>query len=101
MFPDFSGSITAATALIIVLGLVWLGARMLRLGGLAPRTSAERVLVLRDVLALDARRRLHLVRCDGKDVLLLIGGAQDLVVGWLEPGPPGGSVEPPAAGAGR
>lgn len=31
-------------------------------------------------LALDARRRLVLVRCDGRDHLLLLGATQDLVV---------------------
>jgi flagellar protein FliO/FliZ len=35
------------------------------------------------VLALDSGRRLHLVRCEGRDVLLLTGGPQDVVVGWL------------------
>lgn len=28
-------------------------------------------------------RRLVLVRCDGREALLLTGGAQDVVVGWL------------------
>jgi flagellar protein FliO/FliZ len=39
---------------------------------------------VQDVLALDARRRLHLIRCDKRRVLLLTGGAEDIVVGWLE-----------------
>ena len=34
-------------------------------------------------VALDTRRRLVLVRCDEKSLLLLTGGAQDQVVGWL------------------
>jgi flagellar protein FliO/FliZ len=42
-------------------------------------------LALEQVLALDARRRLVLVRCGGRRVLLLTGGAQDLLLGWLEP----------------
>ena len=42
-------------------------------------------LALEQVLALDARRRLCVVRCDQRRVLLLIGGAQDVVVGWLDP----------------
>jgi flagellar protein FliO/FliZ len=37
------------------------------------------------VLALDARRRLHLVKCGQRRVLLLTGGAQDIVVGWVDP----------------
>ena len=42
------------------------------------------MLPVQDVLALDPRRRLHLVRCDERRVLLLTGGAQDVVVGWLD-----------------
>jgi len=42
-------------------------------------------LVMADVLPLDARRKLLLVRADDRHVLLLIGGAQDVVVGWLPP----------------
>jgi flagellar protein FliO/FliZ len=34
-------------------------------------------------IMLDARRRLWLVRCDGRRVLLLTGGPADLVIGWL------------------
>ena len=98
MYPNIAASVTAAVALAVVLGLVWLGARVLRQGGWATHAAGARVLVLRDVLALDARRRLHVVRCDGRDVLLLTGGPQDLVVGWLEHGAPDG-LPPRAAGA--
>ena len=37
------------------------------------------------VLALDGRRRLHRVACNGREVLLLTGGGTDVVVGWLPP----------------
>ena len=62
-----SSILSAIAALVAVLGLVWLAGRMARFGGLA-------------------RRRLHLVRCEDRRVLVLTGGAQDLVIGWLEPG---------------
>ena len=42
-------------------------------------------LAMADVLPLDARRKLLLVRADDRLVLLLVGGAQDVVVGWLPP----------------
>lgn len=38
---------------------------------------------LQRVLALDARRRLSLVQVGERRVLLLTGGGQDQVVGWL------------------
>ncbi len=41
-------------------------------------------LAIEQVLALDGRRRLCIVRCEQRRVLLLVGGNQDLVVGWLD-----------------
>lgn len=80
--------LTGLAALGMVLGLIWAGARLARLSGFAPPATRTRLLMLRDTLALDSRRRLLLVRCAGQDVLLLTGGGQDVVVGWL-PAPPG------------
>lgn len=70
----------AAAALAGVTGLI------LCLGWLAPRTRVarprDRTLVVKDTVALDARRRLHLVDCGTRQVLLLTGGERDVVVGW-------------------
>ena len=74
----------AEAALAAVLGIVVLagrGARMLRLA----QPSAGRRLVLREALALDRTRRLQLVSCDGRELLLLVGGSSEQVVGWLPP----------------
>jgi len=74
----------AIGALLGVLGLIVLlarGARRLGLGGVGPRPG--RRLAMQEVLPIDARRRLLLVRCDGREVLLLTGGGQDLALGWL------------------
>ena len=99
MFPGFSSILTAAAALAAVLGFILLAARFVRPGLLARQGLLARPgllarqgllaglgngpLAVRDVLALDAGRRLHLVRCEGRDFLLLTGGAQDVFVGWL------------------
>lgn len=83
MFLGVNTLLTAVAALAGVLTLVWLGARAARLTGLAPRPTGTRILTLRDAIALDSRRRLLVVRCGARDVVLLTGGAQDLVVGWL------------------
>jgi flagellar biosynthetic protein FliP len=82
----FSSPLSASlAALAAVLALIWLGRRMaprlLRLSGVPPGGDG---LALEQSLALDARRRLHLVRCAGRRVLLLTGGTQDVVVGWME-----------------
>lgn len=84
-----SSILSAVAALLAVLALIWLAGRMARFGGLARRPATGGLLVVQDVLVLDARRRLHLIKCEERRVLLLTGGAQDVVVGWLEPsGPP-------------
>ncbi len=56
----------------------WLSAALGRM-----RTGAG-ALALEQVLPLDGRRRLCIVRCERRRVLLLVGGAQDVVVGWLD-----------------
>jgi len=67
-----------------VLGLIWLAGRVARFGGMARRPAGGGALAVQDVLALDTRRRLHLIKCNERHVLLLTGGAQDIVVGWLD-----------------
>ena len=81
--------LTAMAALAGVLALIWVAGRAARLAGLARRPSASgRLLSVQDVIALDARRRLHLVRCADRQVVLLTGAGQDLVVGWIDPAGP-------------
>lgn len=84
MFFAATSIFSAIAALAVVLGLIWLTGRMARIGGFARRPINGGSLAVEDVLALDTRRRLHLVKCDGRRVLLLTGGAQDVVVGWID-----------------
>lgn len=87
---DIVPVLTAAAALPVVLGLIWLAGRLARVSGIGLRRSPGakgRALALEESLALDQRRRLLLVRCEAGRVLLLTGGT-DLVVGWLPPDPP-------------
>ena len=76
--------LTAFAALVAVLGLIWLAGRVARFGSVARRPAGGGALAVQDVLALDTRRRLHLIKCNERHVLLLTGGAQDVVVGWLD-----------------
>jgi flagellar protein FliO/FliZ len=80
---DLATLLTTAVALAAVLGLIVLAGRIARLGGFASHAPPAGPLIVTQALALDTRRRLHLVRCGDHQVLLLTGGAQDLVVGWL------------------
>jgi flagellar protein FliO/FliZ len=78
----------AVLSLGAVLALIYAAGRIARAGLLTPRLAAGGGrLSLVQVLALDPRRRLNLVRCDGRHVLVLTGGTQDIVVGWLDEPP--------------
>lgn len=73
----------ALLALGAVVLLAFLALRALRasLGAAGPR--GQRRMAVQESLALDPKRRLVLVRCDGRDLLLLTGGAGDVSLGWL------------------
>jgi len=87
---DAPSLLTTALVLIGVVGLLLLAGRLLRPAGFQPIQAGDRLLVARETLALDQRRRLHRVRCGRQDLLLLTGGPNDVVIGWVPPetGPP-------------
>jgi flagellar protein FliO/FliZ len=89
MFVNAASILTAIAALAAVLALIWLAGRLARFGGMAQRPATGRSLAVQDVLALDPRHRLYLVKCEQHRVLLLVGGAENTVVGWLERDEPG------------
>jgi flagellar protein FliO/FliZ len=72
----------AGLALAGIVALLLLLARGARAAGLAPRMAGQRMRV-EETLALDARRRLLLVRVDGERLLLLTGGSADQNLGWV------------------
>lgn len=70
-------------ALAGVIALIAAAARFLQSGGWRMQPRAGRILVVRESIALDPRRRLHLVQCGQRQVVLLTGGGQDVVIGWM------------------
>jgi flagellar protein FliO/FliZ len=83
MLSSLSPVLTALAAMAAVLSLIWLAQRAARWSGIARRPSGTQLLALEDALALDSRRRLLVVRCGDRRCVLMTGGTQDLVVGWL------------------
>lgn len=73
----------AVASLVLVLGLLlgvlWV-LRRFGFGGMVARPGTQRRLSVVEVMSVDNRRRLILVRRDGAEHLLLVGGPQDLVV---------------------
>ena len=81
-----SDLLSATGALVLVVGLIVLlryGTRFV--AARRPRAGAT-PLWLAGQLGLDNRRRLHLIQCGGAQVLLLTGGASDVMLPWPPPG---------------
>jgi flagellar protein FliO/FliZ len=78
--PGIVAALLAVLALAVLVGRALRGTR---LGGGVPGRRPR----IAESLALDPRRRLLLVACDDRHLLLLTGGPADLVVGWLAPTP--------------
>lgn len=73
----------AVLGLLFVLGLIGLAAMLARRFGLAPAVRPDRGLrrlAVVESIALDARRRLVLLRRDGVEHLVILGPSADLVV---------------------
>ncbi|ACI98317.1 FliO/MopB family protein [Rhodospirillum centenum] len=90
---DATSYLRFIVALVFVLALIGVFGLLLRRfgpgAGLVARARGDRRLAVVEVLPLDAKRRLVLVRRDGVEHLLLLGAATDLVVeGGLPAAPP-------------
>jgi flagellar protein FliO/FliZ len=84
MADSLTTLLTSAAALLGIVGLILLIGRVLRHTAIGRPRSSGRLLIVQDSVALDARRRLFLIQHGDRSVLLLVGGASDLVVGWLD-----------------
>lgn len=97
---DATSYLRFIVALVFVLALIGVFGLLLRRfgpgAGLMARARGERRLAVVEVLPLDAKRRLVLVRRDGVEHLLLLGAATDLVVEGGLPAPPPQAAPPSA-----
>lgn len=88
---EMTSYLRVVASLALVVGLMMAVLYLLRrfnIGGMVARPGARRRLAVVETMAVDSRRRLLLVRRDGVEHLLLVGGAQDLVVeGGIAPPP--------------
>lgn len=82
---DIDQYVRFVMALLLVLAMIFVVMWLLKRVGMAgvaaggPKSRRRRLSVV-EAVALDTRRRLVLVRCDGVEHLLLLGASGDLVV---------------------
>jgi len=84
MIDGLKTLLTSVAALAGIVGVILLIGRGLRHTSLGRQAGSGRLLIVKDSIALDARRRLHLIQHGDRCVLLLTGGASDIVVGWTD-----------------
>ena len=75
--------ISAIGVLAGVIGLALIAGRVIASFPFKTQGGAGRTLRVRESVALDPRRRVHLLQCGQRQVILLTGGSQDVVVGWI------------------
>ena len=86
--PSLSLKAFVALGAVVLLAFALRGHRAVTPGAAKPGGRPRR-LAVQEVLALDPKRRLVVIRCDGRDLLLLTGGAADVPLGWLPAAAPG------------
>lgn len=102
---EFGTIFRFVVALVFVLGLIGVLAIVAKRAGLSPRATrptqgAKKRLSIVEVMAIDAKRRLVLIRRDDREHLVLLGVDRDLVVESNVAPPPKPSYErPPDTGA--
>jgi len=70
-------------ALIAVLGFIGLAAMLVRKAGLISASSGlirKKRLALVETLAIDARRRVAIIKCDGAEHLVLLGATSETLI---------------------
>ncbi|MCH8183237.1 MAG: FliO/MopB family protein [Proteobacteria bacterium] len=82
---EFGTIFRFVVALVFVLGLIGVLAVVAKRAGLSPRVSrsvpgTNKRLSIVEVMAIDAKRRLVLIRRDDREHLVLLGADRDLVV---------------------
>ncbi len=70
----------AGGALALVLGFAFFAAWLMRKIGLARPSPTGSHITIVDSLQIDPRRRVVLIRCEGRQVLLSLGGGNDILL---------------------
>jgi flagellar protein FliO/FliZ len=91
---ELARMVFALVAVIALIGACAVAARRFGIGGAAPGLGRRRRLSLVETLALDARRRAAILRCDEEDHLVIFGPAGETVVARM-PAPAEGRAPAP------
>jgi flagellar protein FliO/FliZ len=77
---DIARMAFALLAVLALIGLLGLAAKRVGLSSGAPGLARKRRLALVETLPLDQRRRAAIIRCDGREHLVLIGANSETLI---------------------
>ncbi len=75
--------LVAMVSLAAIIAFLVLGMRLMRQRMMSAGTQSTRALKLCETLPIDPKRRIHLLDCEGRKVLVMTGGGGDRVIGWV------------------
>ena len=75
--------LTGVSSLAAIIAFIVLATRLMRHRLMTVAVQPNRTLRLCETLPIDPKRRVHVLECEGSRVLLLTGGSQDQVLGWV------------------
>ena len=79
-YENYIQALVALVAVLALIALVAWGARRMGLAGVRAGARRDKRLSITEVLPVDSRRRLVLIKRDAVEHLILIGGTEDVVV---------------------
>lgn len=88
--PELLRVLFGFVAVLAMIGLAAFAARKAGLASMTGATGRKRRLALREVLPLDARRRLAIVKCDDTEYLIVLGASGETVIDKSLAGAPAG-----------
>ena len=75
--------LTGLLSLAGIIAFILMAARFMRYRLNTVAQDPSKSLKLKETLAIDSRRRIHVIECEGHQALVMTGGPQDQFMGWV------------------
>ena len=83
MILTLQSMLTGLLSLAGIIAFILLAARFMRHRLDTVALDPSKSLKLKETLAIDSRRRIHVIECEGHRALIMTGGPQDQFMGWV------------------
>jgi flagellar protein FliO/FliZ len=83
MILTLQSILTGLLSLAGIIAFILTAARFMRHRLNTVAQDPSKSLKLKETLAIDSRRRIHVIECEGHRALIMTGGPQDQFMGWV------------------